>query len=51
MASDGVLVLMDHDAEGNGMAVAGHLKSIHLIYKKLKLGVKKEPTPLVFDAG
>lgn len=47
--SDSVLLLTGKDENGNGTAVAGHFKSMHLIYKKLKLGDMKQRTPIGFS--
>jgi hypothetical protein len=49
MASNSVLILTGEDENGNGTAVAGYFKSMQLIYKKLKLGEKKERTPIGFS--
>ena len=49
MASDSILLLTGKDENGNGTAVAGHFKSKHLIYKKLKLGDMKQRTPIGFS--
>jgi hypothetical protein len=51
MASDSVLILTGRDENGNGTAVAGHFKSMHLIYKKLKLGDKKQRTLIGFSTA
>jgi len=49
MACNSVLILAGEDMEGNRTAVAGHFKSMNLIYKKVKLGDKKQRTPIGFD--
>jgi hypothetical protein len=51
MASDSVLILTGRDENGNGSAVAGHFKGMHLIYKKLKLGETKQRIPIGFSTA
>ncbi len=49
MTADVVLVLAGLDGAGNPTAVAGHFKSMNLVYKKIKrTEPQKERTPIGF---
>jgi len=48
IANDTLLVLYGQDSSGNTAYGVVHVKEVNLIFKRLKLGDKKERTPIGF---